>query len=254
MMLTRSQLRRIHGGGLPLHVLEQDYVQALFLKEMYLSTENLVFKGGTYLRHAYGLDRYSEDLDFTRFGAVDSPKILEDAASKLSMYGLEASFTRIEEGPFSIGGLLRYRGPLYDDTEKSIGAIDIEVSTRQDIFLDPVWTRLFSEYPETRVVNVLGLRKEEALAEKLRALSTRTKGRDLYDIWFLLRQGVEVQKSLFERKMGALKEEPVVRIQVSKREWEIDLNVLLLNPPDYEQVLKDVVDRLRNEVIEISIE
>jgi predicted nucleotidyltransferase component of viral defense system len=253
-MLTRSQLRRLHGGDLPLHVLEQDYVQALFLKELYLATENLVFKGGTYLRHAYGLDRYSGDLDFTRYGMVNSVQALKDAALELSSYGLEASITRINEGDFSINGFLRYRGPLYDGTEISIGAIDIEVSTREDIFLDPVWTRLFSEYPETRVVNVLGLRKEEAFAEKLRALSTRTKGRDLYDVWFLLRQGVEVQKSLFESKMGVLKEKPVVRIRVSKREWERDLDVLLVNPPEYEEVLNEVVDRLRNEVIEVSVE
>ena len=252
-MLTRNQLRKLHGGGLPLHILEQDYVQALYLKELYLATEDLVFKGGTYLRHAYGLDRFSEDLDFTRLGASPIP-MFEAAASELSSYGIEANIERIDEGDTSLSGILRYRGPLYDGTERSMGAIHIEVSIREDVFLKPLWTRLFFEYPETRAVNVLGLRKEEAFAEKLRALSTRIRGRDLYDVWFLMKQEVDVQKSLFERKMSVLNQEPVVNVRISEQEWRRDLRVLVVNPPEYEKVLNEVVSQLSMEGFEILID
>ncbi len=34
-MITRKKLRDIHGDKLPLHILEQDYVQSLFLQEIY---------------------------------------------------------------------------------------------------------------------------------------------------------------------------------------------------------------------------
>lgn len=246
-MLTRDQLRRLHGAGLPLHILEQDYIQALFLKELYLRTENVVFKGGTYLRHAFGLDRYSEDLDFTIYGDFDPERVLKDTAEDLVPYGIEANISRIKEGASSIEGLLRYKGPLFDGTEESIGAIHIEVSTREDILLDPIWTRMFFEYPEVRVVNVLGLRKEEAFSEKLRALGMRNKGRDLYDVWFLLEQGTDIKKSVFEEKMNLLGYDATVPIRVSEEEWNKDLAVLLRHPPDYEGVLNDVLARLNRE-------
>ncbi len=59
-MITRSQLREIHRIELPLHILEQDYIQSLFLNELYRKERSLVFKGGTYLKHAFGLDRFSD--------------------------------------------------------------------------------------------------------------------------------------------------------------------------------------------------
>lgn len=251
-MLTRKQLRRLHGEGLPLHILEQDYIQALYLQEIYQNTEDLVFKGGTYLKHAYGLDRFSEDLDFTSLGEGKMKNVLEGSASALSDYGVEAGLSGYRRVGDSITCLMRYRGPLFDGTERSIGAIHVEVSTRKDIVLDPVWERLFFEYPETRVVNVLGLRKEEALAEKLRALGTREMGRDLYDAWFLMKQGTEIQRTIFEEKMRAVNRAPVVRIGITNQEWRTDLEVLLVHPPDYHRVLKDVVEGLGQAGIEVS--
>ncbi|MEA1994528.1 MAG: nucleotidyl transferase AbiEii/AbiGii toxin family protein, partial [Euryarchaeota archaeon] len=201
-MITRGQLREIHGSELPLHLLEQDYIQSLFLKELYKRVDSLVFKGGTFLKHAYGLDRFSEDLDFTMYREVDPIENLKDAASKLRSYGVEAYLDKVDLDDPSFSVRLRYRGPLFDGSKKSTGNIHIEVSKRNDVLLEPEWTRLFFEYPETRVVNVLSLQKEEVLAEKLRALSMREKGRDLYDVWFLLRQDVTANDELFSQKMA----------------------------------------------------
>ena len=49
-MITRTQLKKLHKEKLPLHILEQDYIQALILIELYNQTESLVFKGGTLLK------------------------------------------------------------------------------------------------------------------------------------------------------------------------------------------------------------
>ncbi len=252
-MLTRSQLRELHGSRLPLHILEQDYIQALYLRELYEITEELVFKGGTFLKHAHGLDRFSEDLDFTRLGDHGPSSSLREAASSLSHYGVEAAIHNPEEQEKSVTGRLRYRGPLYDGTEKSVRSIHIEVSTRRDVFLEPRWTRLFFEYPETRVINSLSLQKTEALAEKLRALSTREKGRDLYDVWFMLKQGTEAKPSLFMEKMKVMDKQPIVEIRVTEREWRDDLEVLLINPPDYRLVLREVTDELRDYGLEVTV-
>ena len=244
-MITRRQLREIHRVDLPLHILEQDYIQSLLLLELYRKTEGLVSKGGTFLRHAHGLDRYSQDLDFTLHGETELEDRIEDSVSELGSYGIEAAVDRREEGDLSFTARVRYRGPLYDGSERSIGAIGIEVSKRDDVFLEPAWVRLFFEYPEARVVNVLGLQKQEILAEKLRALSTRGKGRDLYDVWFLLKQKVELDARLFERKMRAIGQPARMSVPVSESEWKRDLQVLLPRPPEYRQVMEDVIGALK---------
>ena len=243
-MITRKQLREIHNNDLPLHILEQDYVQSLFLYELYVGVDGLVFKGGTFLKHAHGLDRFSEGLDFTMYRDGEMEKILAGPASRMGSYGVDSSLDRIEQDSLSFNARLRYRGPLYDGSERSIGFIDIEISRRKDVFLDPEWTRLFFNYPETRVVNVLGLRKEEVFAEKLRALSTRCKGRDLYDVWFLLKQKVKTDVKLFERKMKVTNQKPDIHIDVSEKRWNADLRVLLVNPPEYNIVMEDVIKTL----------
>lgn len=251
-MITRERLRELHDQDLPLHVLEQDYVQALFLQKLYSETDNLVFKGGTFLKHAYGLDRFSEDLDFTE---LDRPgNVLEsirEAAEDLSDYGIEAEIGEVEENSDSLSCRLRYSGPLYDGSERSRGSIEIDVSKREDVFMDPEWTRLFFEYPEIRVVNALGLQKEELLAEKLRALSTREKARDLYDCWYLINQGAEPDPELFKQKMEVVGAEDKVEISVTEESWKNDLQIFLENPPEFKKVKDQVLSDLGKAGIEI---
>jgi predicted nucleotidyltransferase component of viral defense system len=239
-MITRRQLREMHGSGLPLHILEQDYVQSLLLQELYSSDDSLVFKGGTYMKHAFGLDRFSEDLDFTLSGGKYDGSVLVSASSHLSKYGIRSEIERIEDDEISWNAALRYRGPLFDGSENSVGTIRLEVSKRRDVFMEPEWTRLFFKYPESPVINVLGLAKNGVLAEKLRALSTRSKGRDLYDVWFLLKQGVGPDRDIFKRKMAVMDRDAIVQINISEREYNDDLKILLMRPPLYSKVLEEV--------------
>lgn len=253
-MIDRSRLRELHGSDLPLHVLEQDYVQALFLQELYRDTDILVFKGGTFLKHAHGLDRFSEDLDFTSESDGPIVSTLEDAATGLDRYGLPATIDDVERRPNAVVGRLEYEGPLFDGTDRSRGRIELDVSTRDDVFREPEWVRLFVPYPETRAVTARCLTIEEAFAEKLRALSTRSRGRDLYDSWFLLREGVTVDLELFERKMAILGEDPRVTITITEREYERDLSVLVAHPPDYETVLETITDALTSADVEVRMQ
>lgn len=253
-MIDRAQLRELHGVDLPLHVLEQDYVQALFLQELYRETDDLAFKGGSFLKHAHGLDRFSEDLDFTDLDQTSVPDRLEAAAADLSRYGLPAEIDRVDQQPHTVLARLRYQGPLYDGSDRSLGSVELEVSTRGDVVRAPEWRRLFFPYPESRAVTARCLPIEEALAEKLRALSTRSRGRDLYDCWFLLGQGIEVVPALFDRKMAAVGETPTVTISITAREWTRDLSVLVEHPPDYEAVKRTVVTALQKAGVPVEDE
>lgn len=249
-MLDRKQLRQIHGGELPLHILEQDYIQALFLTELYREVDNLVFKGGTFLKHVHGLDRFSEDLDFTLLEDGNIEKNLKEASTGLEDYGVKAWLSNAEEDKNSFKCRLRYQGPLYTGSEKSVGSIEVEVSKREDIFLETDWFRTFFEYPETRVVNTLGMKKKELLAEKLRALSMRTKARDLYDVWFFLKQGTELDADLFAKKMEVMSEKAVVEIGIGRDMWENELSLLMVRPPKFEKVRTKVEKRIRESDLE----
>jgi predicted nucleotidyltransferase component of viral defense system len=252
-MIDRVRLRELHGVDLPLHVLEQDYVQALFLQELFRETDGLVFKGGTYLKHAHGLDRFSEDLDFTRYADAAVVDVLTAAANGLDRYGLPARIDQIDRQPNTVLGRLRYEGPLFDGSDRSRGSIALDVSTRDDVIRAPEWRRLFVPYPETRAVTARCLVVEEAFAEKLRALSTRSRGRDLYDCRFLLQQDVPVEPELFGRKMTAIGESVLVTISTTAREWDRELSVLLDHPPAYDQVLDAVVEAVRATGLSVEV-
>jgi predicted nucleotidyltransferase component of viral defense system len=252
-MIDRTQLRELHGGDLPLHILEQDYVQALFLQELYRETDALVFKGGTFLKHAHGLDRFSEDLDFTRLPESAVADQLATAADGLDRYGLPAEIDDVDRQANAVLARLRYEGPLFDGTDRSRGHIDIDVSTREDVFRDPEWRRLFVPYPEARAVTARCLAIEEAFAEKLRALSTRSRGRDLYDCWFLLHQDVPIDPDLFARKMDVLGKSARVRVSIDDDEWNRDLSVLVEHPPAYQTVIETVTEALGDAGVPVQI-
>ena len=64
---------------------EKHYIQSVILVAM--SEEQVVFKGGTYLWFFHGLNRFSEDLDFT---SEKVPKDMDKKISKsLLMMGIE---------------------------------------------------------------------------------------------------------------------------------------------------------------------
>ncbi len=252
-MITREQLRKIHPAHLPLHIFEQDYIQALFLHIIYKHTEKMVFKGGTYIKHAYGLDRFSEDLDFTLICPI--PRLedkLMEMADELFTFGVTASIDRFEEKAVSFRGRLIYNGPLYTGSKRSQGTIDLELSKRNDIVQSPEWSRLFFPYPELRVISVLGLRKEEVLAEKLRALCMRQKPRDLYDVWFLLHQHVQIDAELFKKKMEVVGKPPLLILHLNAKEWNRDLTTLLEHPPSFEQVKTEVLNELKTHDISLG--
>ena len=66
---------------------EKDYVEELFLDEIYTITGELVFKGGTALSKFYNSIRFYDDLDFSLAhgdGGNKLPVLLDDVIDKIS--------------------------------------------------------------------------------------------------------------------------------------------------------------------------
>jgi predicted nucleotidyltransferase component of viral defense system len=190
------------------------------------------------MRLVYSGNRYSEDLDFNGPNDVTTLRALwDEIVVGLETFGVVAEMRNdwISDVGFSFD--ISFRGPLYDGHDRSKGKVRIDVNRR----LEEVETHrelVTSEYDDVRPFIVTVLTLEHLLAEKVRALLVRGKPRDLYDIWLLLRQGVQPDSNLMERKLGLyeMKWEPSRLKQALERvrsEWERDLQPLLPQFVDY---------------------
>lgn len=123
------------------------------------------------------------------------------------------------------------RGPLYDGRDRTKGKVRVDISRRQE----KVHTQralLISEYDDIRpfVATIISL--EHLLAEKVRALLMRSKARDIYDIWLLASQGVQLDRELVGKKLALYdvvltKDNLDFALQNTKRDWTRDLRPFL---------------------------
>ena len=60
------------------------------------------------------------------------------------------------------------------------------------------------------------LKAEEILAEKVRAILSRVRGRDIFDIWFLLSQQISIDWPLVNKKMTIYKKKADVKQLIEK--------------------------------------
>ena len=239
-MLTKAQIQRIaQRNGVGMQVQERDYLQHLILWLLYRRSQELIFKGGTALRLVYGGNRYSEDLDFN--GSDDTSALDElwrEVVGGLEDFGIVAEIRNRWDSDVGYSFDVSFQGPLHDGRDRSKGKVRMDVNQRPE----EVETRrelVASPYDDVRPFVVTALALDHLLAEKLRALLVRGKPRDLYDIWLLLRQGVEPDLSLVERKLALYDrtwnrealEEAMENVRAG---WERDLRHLLPQFVPYE--------------------
>lgn len=243
-MITKEELAKIARiNNVPLFTQEREYIQTLFLSRLSVIKESseLAFKGGTCLKLFYGSNRFSEDLDFTLVKKIDVEKLIIKAAKDLNLIGIETYVDKKSKRKDGFGCRLRYKGPLYNGKEISIGSIRIDVSFRRDVFLEPEVKILNHSYSDVPVFSTPCLNLKEIAAEKVRALLTRSKPRDVYDVWFLMKRGIEVDKNLLIRKMSVLgKKLKYKKIKIKKEEWERDLRPLLPKIISLKSVMKEI--------------
>jgi len=245
-MLTEEELRKFEKVvGFNLWQIERDYLQHIVM--MFLSREDekgaLVFKGGTALQKAYGLNRFSLDLDFTAIEEL-LEGMHEAIAKDISLFGFPAEGS-LEKKYESASIKLRIKGPLYKGSERSICVIRLEISLREGIILPPDVREIVPVYYDLQPYLIKVMRPEEILAEKIRAILTRTRARDVYDLWFLLRRGVKMDTRIIKEKLRLVgldfgKEDLLERIRGSERIWKHELSPLISSVPEFETVMDDI--------------
>ena len=96
--------------------------------------------------------------------------------------------------------MIKAKGPLFT-TEKSHCFIRIEVNYREKTQLLPEIINIFQIYKDIPNFQIVSMNINEILAEKGRAVFTREKARDVYDIWFILnKKNAEKNEELINKK------------------------------------------------------
>ena len=245
-MISREKLIDI-GRTTRLHLYQQekDYLLKLFLFTYFRLFDGAVFKGGTCLRYVFGLDRFSEDLDFNLLIPPEKFNVqVHRIAKEFHLLGIRNYFIKKETFKDAYTCTIGFQGPLSTGTEQTRNKIRIDAGKRTGTFNTPEWKLIASEYPETREHFLVYIMDErELLAEKICSLFERKKGRDLYDVWFLLNKGVIIDTSLLYKKKRA---KAISVVFPTQQEYKRDIEKLTRRVIPYTQVKKEVLQGLKN--------
>ena len=158
------------------------------------------FYGGTCLRIFHGLQRFSEDMDFSLLSAdkdFDFSKYFQPIIDTFSLVGREVEIKKKDKMNFGKveSAFLKDNTNVYDisfQTEKSI-RIKIEVDTAPPIkFSTEQKLLLLPNSFMTRCFTLPGLFAGKMHALVFRSWKNRVKGRDWYDFEFYVRHGVSL--------------------------------------------------------------
>lgn len=242
-MISKEQLNEIATKtGLALYQQEKDYLLKLFLYYYYKHNDHAVFKGGTCLKYLFGLNRFSEDLDFN----IKNPKKFHVEVKKvlkeLALIGIHNYFIKEELFQDAYACEIGFHGALYKGTNQTRNKFRIDAGYRTGTLKKPEWKIIKSEYPDTEEnILVLCMALEEIFAEKILALQERDKARDMYDLWFLINAGVSFDRQLLYEK--ARKQHVKIRLRFPDKEaYERDISRLTTRMIPYNQVRKAIED------------
>lgn len=225
----------------------REYLQVWFLSRLYSfsGSEKIFFKGGTALHLIFGAPRFSEDLDFT----VQEKEAVFKAFAK----GLFAALTSEEEVEFKEKESLAGKRYLLTAQPSPVNYpifINLDFSFREKVLL-PEKSVIKTDFPVLFTAYINHLSAPEILAEKIRAVMTRKKGRDIYDLWFLASQNVLPQEKLVREKLNyygfekITKEDILRRVEnFPKKEFVLDLKPFV--PLNEREKLGDFFEYLKD--------
>jgi len=224
---------------------ERHYIQALILNS--LAEQPVVFKGGTYLWFFHGLQRFSEDLDFTATGAL-SNDLSAHVSNDLALFGVENNIKNIESSNAATSFRVAAKGPL-NTGEKDICYVYVEISKREKVIMKSLSVKLDIPAYQIPIKVISGMALDEVAAEKVRAIMSRNKARDVYDLYYLIKEkGVKFNPDLTNKKLAYLgksfsREEFVEELSKKEGIFERELKgILFVKPPDFNEAKRIIED------------
>ena len=223
----------------------REYFQHDFLGELYKlpDAQKLLFKGGTALRIIYGSPRFSEDLDFSLFGAAQNE--IKSFVEKLFIYVLaeiERTGIKVELGEkidrTSGGyfGVATFRMFEYPPV-----SVEINVSARNGRTVDGEVDSIANNFVPT--YTIVHLPQTEIVEEKIfDALIKRKRPRDFYDLYIIMRKGMLSPEQ--KKKLSEIKD--VVITEAKQINFKTELGPFL--PVDQQGIIRDFSATLEREL------
>ncbi len=212
----------------------REYVQHLFLSSLYKIplSEDLLFKGGTALRFIYGSPRFSEDLDFSGF-RIKAKEVGDIFAEVLSEIEKTNIWVDIREAKTTTGG---YLGKTVFRLFNLEIEMKIDVSLRNGRRIKGTPTLIKSEIlPPYTIVQ---MPQEMMIQGKIQALFARSKPRDFYDFYFILRhpelrhyadkQSLQKAEAILDKTVINFKEDLSLLLPVTHRLILRDFKTILI--------------------------
>lgn len=234
-MITPDEIQsKANSEGINTSNVQRDYIFSWILAGLYRQSSlanQLVLKGGNLYRKAYyPSTRFSNDLDFTTETGVDESNLLNELNGICeyitSETGIQFEYDKnaIIDEHFISDTKSAYKIRLYfkdffGQESNMVLKVNLDIAQFDKIYLQPIKTPLIHPYSDATLLStdIMAMRLEEALADKLKCLIQRRHSFDLFDLVhaIFIDKTIEVDKSemvrvflkktIFERSPGAAK-------------------------------------------------
>lgn len=237
-------------------MVEQDLIISRALVDLYnneLVRKNLVFRGGTALNKLYlqPAARYSEDLDFVQLKVGPIGGTVDAIRASLDPWLGTPKRKQTQRGYKIIYP--------YENVDGDIFKLKIEINTTEHFQVLPLKKfdfRVKSAWFTGRS-EVITYQLDELMGTKLRALYQRKKGRDLFDMWLMLKKElIDVSRvvHIFEQ-YSQFNQTPISRVDFEKnlaekaadRSFTADMMPLLASGEHWD--FNEAIQLIRDKVV-----
>lgn len=248
--------------GVPKETIEKDYCISWLLIALarLKESKDIIFYGGTAIKKIYFPNyRFSEDLDFIDLRNSKTEDILGLAER---LYGFiknkaNITFSRDKETVEKNKSRLQFFVTYDGFSELSLNKrIKIDFAVNFEPFQKPVLKKLYCGYSDMKGLapKLFAYTLEAIVTDKIGTIlsTTRTEPRDLYDLWFLLkncRLDFKAIKSNFKKKFGYSLDWTVITPSLNnlmyRERWAHRLSHQITNPPEIDKVLEETAQNLK---------
>lgn len=239
-----------------LNMIEQDLIISRVLVDLYNQPKiksSLAFRGGTALNKLFikPAARYSEDIDLVQVSPEPIGETLDSIRSVLDPWLGEPKRKLTERS-----AKLFYRYIAIDNTPAKL---KIEINTTEHFHILPfqaIEHKVSSEW-FNGTTSVLTYQINELIASKLRALYQRRKGRDLFDLWYVVKKeliDIDQVISVFEQYSNQDEQQQISRamfeqnlyLKKQSKDFMADISKLLSSNVswDFNEAIETVSDRI----------
>ena len=198
-MLRKRDFEEIQNNtGFDIDMLEKTYHLTRTLREIYKSellSKNITLKGGTALNFLYlDISRLSIDLDFNftgNIGKKEMEKLRPDIEKNIEKLGKELGYKITRKPPSYI---LSRHNLQYTTVRNTKDHVKIEINYLERLPIGEIAERnMPSLFPDIESFASKTYSLEELTAQKIKACMERAEPRDVYDLYRLSKQNLELE-------------------------------------------------------------